>query len=74
MLRICDHPHCTTLTIGTFCVRHDEPVGEERFPRGRPFPARPEHLIDVHSVLLAPVGSYADERMPARAVSLEGGT
>ena len=38
MLRVCEEKHCTTLTLGTWCLEH-EPVGEpRRFPRGRPFP------------------------------------
>ena len=38
MLRICDHPDCTTLTLGPFCVTHDPPLAAEPYPRGRPFP------------------------------------
>jgi hypothetical protein len=38
LLQPCQHPGCTTRTIGTLCVAH-EPVREPRvFPRGRPFP------------------------------------
>jgi hypothetical protein len=75
MLRICDHPHCTTLTIGMYCVRHEEPVLEQPFPRGRPFPAAPDRLIESRPVLVAPMGAYAGERMAgAGAVSLEGGS
>jgi hypothetical protein len=70
MLRICDHPACATYTLGTFCLCHEPPVPAERFPRGRPFP-RPERLGPA---VVTP-GVLARERMvPARAVSLEGGT
>ena len=40
MLRICDHPDCSTLTLGGYCPRHEPPQTKVRFPRGRPFPHR----------------------------------
>ena len=38
MLRICEHPDCTTLTLGAFCMAHETRIVEQRFPRGRPYP------------------------------------
>jgi hypothetical protein len=65
MIRICDHPDCATLTLGTFCITHEPPVEAEIFPRGRPFPRRRER----------PVVPSADpaQLTPGRAVSLGGG-
>jgi hypothetical protein len=86
MLRICDHPDCTTLTLGSLCVLHEPPVRPARFPRGRPFPRTPAALLDddVHAHTLRPAllqTAGADPReldlgkmVPIRAVSLEGGT
>jgi hypothetical protein len=37
MLRICEHPDCTTMTLGALCLAHETRV-VERFPRGRPYP------------------------------------
>ena len=70
MLRICDHPDCATLTLGTFCITHEPQVESEVFPRGRPFPyrnaARPRLVVarPMDAVKLAPVP----------AVSLGGGS
>jgi hypothetical protein len=69
MLRICDHPDCTTLTLGSFCVTHDTPLAAERYPRGRPFP-RPKPLaLEAASV---PVEQDPAESTPVRAVSFGG--
>jgi hypothetical protein len=71
MLRICDHPDCSTLTLGAFCVTHDPPVAAERYPRGRPYP----RLQKVHP--LATMGPElepdAAQATPVRAVSFGGG-
>ena len=40
MLRICGIHGCATLTLGEFCVAHEESVPPCERPRGRPF--RPE--------------------------------
>jgi hypothetical protein len=68
MLRICNHPDCETLTLGTFCITHEARVEGEVFPRGRPFPyrkvARPRLVVAKAAVKLAPAG----------AVSFGGGT
>jgi hypothetical protein len=38
-----------TLTLGTLCAAHEEPVDPTRFPRGRPF--REENAVLVAEVL-----------------------
>jgi len=38
MLHLCAFRGCETLTLGTFCVEHDQPVGSRTWPKGRPFP------------------------------------
>ena len=68
MLRICDHPDCTTFTLGAFCVTHDAPVAPEPYPRGRPFP-RPKPRTLQSMVTPDPV-----EPTPVRAVSFGGGS
>ena len=70
MLRICDHPDCSTLTLGGYCTRHELPPAQLRFPRGRPFPRR----CDVGSALAAAGEPQADEYLRAGAVSFGGGT
>jgi len=71
MLRICDHPDCATLTLGTFCITHEPRVEGEVFPRGRPFPRR-----KPSRPLMLVTGNPADvvKLTPARAVSFGGGT
>jgi hypothetical protein len=71
MLRICDYPDCTTLTLGAFCVTHEPPVPAERFPRGRPYPRRPAVRLLEPSVA---IDTELAERTQVRAVSLGGGT
>jgi hypothetical protein len=71
MLRICDHPDCSTLTLGGYCPRHEPPQANVRFPRGRPFP----HHRDAGSVGVAAAAApltrgYAQ----TGAVSFGGGT
>ena len=44
MLRICAHPDCTTMTLGTFCVAHEAPVQVSAWPRGRPYSRRERRL------------------------------
>ena len=70
MLRICNHPDCETLTLGTFCITHEARVEGEVFPRGRPFPyrnvARPR--------LVVAKATAAVKLAPAGAVSFGGGT
>ena len=70
MLRTCQHPECTVLTLGTFCVAHEPPASAERFPRGRPYSRRQRRLPGD----AAPVELSGDELTPTHAVSLEGGT
>jgi len=74
MLQICDHPGCTTLTLGSLCLAHELPVPPLRFPRGRPHPGggRAALTDGVRLESLAPPGS--DKVRPARTVSLGGGT
>ena len=43
MIRACDQPGCSTLTLGPLCLAHELPV-TRTFPRGRPF--RPAHDLD----------------------------
>ncbi len=72
MLRICDHPDCATLTLGTFCVSH-EPHVTVRFPRGRPFPPRQSRALPGN----AAAGTFVADPVQltvAGAVSLGGGT
>jgi len=59
MLRVCAHSGCETLSLGTFCIRHEEPVEARVFPRGRPFPPHEQR----HSVRSR---SKADEFEPVR--------
>ncbi len=69
MLRICDHPNCATLTLGTLCAAHEQaPAPTVRFPRGRPFPIRPVSTTR-EAFALEP-----QELTPAPAVSFGGGT
>jgi hypothetical protein len=71
MLRICDHPDCSTLTLGAFCVPHDPPLVPEPYPRGRPFPRpKPRTLQSVP----IPVEADPAEPTPIRAVSFGGGS
>jgi hypothetical protein len=70
MLRICDHPDCATLTLGAFCIEHEQRIEGEIYPRGRPFPQRGPSRRRL--VVAKP--SEAVKRTPARAVSLGGGT
>ena len=66
MLRICEHPDCTTLTLGDLCMAHEVRVVEERFPRGRPFPAAASRRrLEVAEVPRPP---------QVRAVSFRGGS
>jgi hypothetical protein len=81
MLRICDDSECGTLTLGRFCVFHEPPSRDERFPRGRPFDQGPLPLVEgdergegLHPALLAAAAADAAEMEPIRAVSLEGGS
>jgi hypothetical protein len=69
MLRICDHPDCTTLTLGTFCVTHEPPAALERFPRGRPYARRERRPPAALAVQVED-----DERGEVHAVSFGGGT
>jgi hypothetical protein len=71
MLRICDHPDCTTLTLGPFCVTHDPPLAAELYPRGRPFPRSKPHTLQSMS---APAQPDPAEPTPVRAVSFGGGS
>jgi hypothetical protein len=70
MLRICAHPDCTTLTLGTLCLVHEPPVLAERWPRGRPY-ARRERRLPAGAALPETAG---DELTPAGSVSFGGGT
>ena len=73
MLRICEHPDCTILTLGALCLAHESRVAEERYPRGRPFPYRPrKRLLEVADVT-RPVPEVS-EPWQVRAVSLRGGS
>ena len=38
MLRLCAFHGCETLTLGRFCVEHEQPVATRTWPKGRPFP------------------------------------
>ena len=70
MLRICDHPDCTTLTLGALCLAHESRVVEERFPRGRPFPYKSrKRRLEVADVVPG-----VSEPWQPRAVSLRGGS
>jgi hypothetical protein len=71
MLRICDHPDCSTMTLGAFCVTHDPPVTAEPYPRGRPYPRLKKNrgLLAV-APALEPDPAQAP---PVRAVSFGGG-
>jgi hypothetical protein len=70
MLRICEHPDCTTLTLGTHCLAHEAPVIEQRFPRGRPYTRRQRHVV----VAEAPAVVEPAEPRQVGAVSLRGGS
>ncbi len=74
MLQICDHPGCTTLTLGSLCLVHEPAVTPRRYPRGRPHPGEPL----VTAAVAARFGRFAppadDELGPLRTVSLGGGT
>ena len=38
MLRVCEEPGCTTITLGGTCVAHDpEELTDREHPLGRPF-------------------------------------
>jgi len=70
MLRTCEYPDCTTLTLGALCVVHEPAVATQRFPRGRPYSRRERRL---------PLGAEAaalgnDELTRAYAVSFGGAT
>jgi len=74
MLRICDHPDCTTLTLGALCLAHESRVVEESFPRGRPFPpGSRRRRLEVADVT-RPAVSAVSEPWQVRAVSLRGGS
>jgi hypothetical protein len=69
MIRICDHPDCDTLTLGSLCAVHEQaPAATVRFPRGRPFPRLPVRTA-LEVLVSDPV-----ELTPAPAVSFGGGT
>ena len=70
MLRICNHPDCETLTLGTFCITHEARVEGQVFPRGRPFPYRKTVLPR----LVVAKAADAVKLAPAGAVSFGGGT
>jgi len=52
VIRACDQPGCSTLTLGPLCLAHELPV-TRTFPRGRPY--RPASLT-VGPELQQPVG------------------
>lgn len=66
MLRICEHPDCTTLTLGTLCMAHESRVVEERFPRGRPYP----HVSRMRRL----DGTEAPQPRQVRPLSFRGGS
>ena len=70
MLRICNHPDCETLTLGTLCITHEARVEGEVFPRGRPFPYRGV----VRPRLVVAKATGAVKLAPTGAVSFGGGT
>jgi hypothetical protein len=70
MLRICAHPDCTTLTLGTLCLVHEPPVAAEAWPRGRPYSRRMRRL----PAAAVSSGSPNDELTPAGSVSFGGGS
>jgi hypothetical protein len=72
MLRICDHPGCTTFTLGSHCPAHEPPLTPERFPRGRPFPRRRARL--PAGLGAAGAGPDPGGAPPVSAVSFGGGT
>jgi hypothetical protein len=37
MLHVCSFPGCETLTLGDYCLAHEQPVTSRAWPRGRPF-------------------------------------
>jgi hypothetical protein len=46
MVTCCEFDGCSTLTVGRFCLSHDErPVAI--FPRGRPYPAQPRRVVEA---------------------------
>jgi hypothetical protein len=72
MLRICAHPDCTTMTLGTLCVAHEAPVEVAAWPRGRPYSRRERRLPAGAAQVVA-----ADEEPTpagASAVSFGGDT
>jgi hypothetical protein len=70
MLRTCQHPECTVLTLGTFCVAHEPPAAVQRFPRGRPY-SRRQRQLPADPPPVEPVG---DGLTTTHAVSFGGGT
>ena len=70
MLRICAHPDCTTMTLGTLCVVHEPPVEIVVWPRGRPYSRRKRRL----PAGAAQVVAADEEPTPAGAVSFGGDT
>jgi hypothetical protein len=71
MLRICDHPDCSTMTLGAYCVAHDPPIVVEPYPRGRPFPVQKPRTLETAP---APAAADATEAAPVRAVSFGSGS
>jgi hypothetical protein len=71
MLRICDHPDCSTMTLGAYCVAHDPPILAEPYPRGRPFPAQKPRTLEAGP---PPGDADAVEATPVRAVSFGSGS
>ena len=71
MLRICEHPDCTTLTLGALCNAHEAPASGEVFPRGRPYPRRTRPRPFARTPLQ--IEAARVESAVARAVSFGGG-
>jgi hypothetical protein len=71
MLRICEHPDCTTLTLGALCNVHEAPATGEIFPRGRPYPGRTKPQTFARTPLQ--IEAARVESAVARAVSFGGG-
>ena len=60
MLRTCGFPGCSTLTLSSFCIAHEERTPLRVWPRGRPFVAHTTALDEVHGhALLQPVATDA---------------
>jgi len=38
MLQVCAFRGCETLTLSTFCVKHEQSAVKRAWPKGRPFP------------------------------------